>query len=228
MLFLSALAAIASLEDDTPTLTLDEVRRRLADNDFTVPTTTSRWGLLGPPDGHRRLSWSREDATVSSGHEAATSSSFGSTSSIIGSSAGHALPAAGIDLFCISRIAIPQVFLLGAQKCSTSSLASQLHTEAHTVEGFSKESHFFDGPNGDGDRASIMNWANRFGRHGCGPSVVAFDSTPNYVLDYANNNVNERARFLGFIRACYGTERLSQMTFVMVLCDPVQRAQSYE
>jgi len=119
----------------------------------------------------------------------------------------------GGDLFCIDSIAIPQVFLLGSQKCSTSSLASQLYKEAHATYGKQKESHFFD--EGWGERTDIHNFARNFGKAGsCGPHAVAFDGTPNYVLDYVNPT---RRRFLSYIRDAYGQERLRRTTFVMVL-----------
>jgi hypothetical protein len=42
------------------------------------------------------------------------------------------------------RTAVWQLFLLGAQKCSTTSLARQLHDEANVKEGHQKETQFFN------------------------------------------------------------------------------------
>ena len=48
------------------------------------------------------------------------------------------------------------------------------------------------------------------------------DGTPNYVLHYTRSFSLER------IAHMYGSARLAQTTFAMILCDPVQRAQSFE
>ena len=126
------------------------------------------------------------------------------------------------DLFCVDGKQIPSVFLLGSQKCSTSSLAAQLLTEGRLRGPKSplahKEAHYFD----HNHSSNILAWAARF-HDGCGSSMVAFDGTPNYVLIYAR-----RQGALAAIKNMYGAERLRHTTFVMILCDPVQRAQSFE
>ena len=121
------------------------------------------------------------------------------------------------DPMCINGKLLPQLFLLGSQKCSTTSLCKQLQTQARMKDGRSKETHYFDKHYGP---PNINEYAGKFGA--CGNSAVGYDGTPNYVLHYC------RSRALGYIKSMYGSERLRKTTFAMILCDPVQRAQSFE
>ena len=90
----------------------------------------------------------------------------------------------GADIFCVNGKLVPQLFLLGAQKCGTTSLANQLHSEWR-VQGATnfpnkdyfhtwKEVHYFDHGG-----YTLENYARHF--PACAATGVTMDATPNYV-----------------------------------------------
>ena len=90
---------------------------------------------------------------------------------------------AQFDLFCVNGKQLPQLFLLGSQKCGTSSLATQLNNEwklafsknGNLGNGLGKEVHYFDKGG-----TELGRFADRFPN--CGPNTLTMDGTPNYVL----------------------------------------------
>ena len=123
--------------------------------------------------------------------------------------------------FCVNGRQLPSLFLVGAQKCGTTSMFSQLAREwgfrfgltfednlAYSSE---KEHHFFD-IKGRWQKG-LDYYATSFPP--CGTATL--DATPNYMHTY---RAAER------LREMYGEWRTSHSTFVFLLCDPVQRAQS--
>eukprot|EP00316_Scyphosphaera_apsteinii_P020376 CAMPEP_0119308834 /NCGR_PEP_ID=MMETSP1333-20130426/12799_1 /TAXON_ID=418940 /ORGANISM="Scyphosphaera apsteinii, Strain RCC1455" /LENGTH=366 /DNA_ID=CAMNT_0007312699 /DNA_START=138 /DNA_END=1238 /DNA_ORIENTATION=- len=129
------------------------------------------------------------------------------------------------DIFCYEGRQLPSLFLLGAQKCATSSLATQLFEEWGVSRGApfhdghqwsdSKEHHFFD----DEARTpkGLSYYAKSFNH--CGDFTV--DATPNYFFPDPFNN-----KAIDHIANMYGRERIERTTFAVLLCDPIQRAQS--
>ena len=122
-------------------------------------------------------------------------------------------PSDADDIMCYHGHQLPELFLLGQQKCATSSLGEDMHDKWGVIHGAHKELQYF---NRGGHNLSAF--AEQFPP--CGPHVVTFDGTPNYVLGRRNPG-------LEYLKSTYGVARLKKTTFAMVLCDPAQRAQSY-
>ena len=127
----------------------------------------------------------------------------------------------GADIFCVNGKLVPQLFLLGAQKCGTTSLANQLHSEWR-VQGATnfpnkdyfhtwKEVHYFDHGG-----YTLENYARHF--PACAATGVTMDATPNYVW------VLDQMRA---IKHAYGPARMNRTTFAYLVCDPAQHAQSF-
>ena len=129
------------------------------------------------------------------------------------------------DTFCVNGRRLPALFIVGAQKCGTTSFAKQLFEQFGFTQGIShysngedadpfggKEHHFFN--KDDRVMRGLAFYATSFPDN-CNAHVI--DATPNYL------DAPEAASALASL---YGTERLRASTFVFLLCDPVQRAQS--
>ena len=123
---------------------------------------------------------------------------------------------------CVAGRQLPELFLLGAQKCGTTSLARQLVQHgvrlSHSFDdgiAFSngKEPHFFNTP--ERYERGIEHYASIFPP--CGRDVLTMDATPDYLLDNSS---------LGRLASMYGSARLERTTFAVLLCEPLQRAQS--
>ena len=125
---------------------------------------------------------------------------------------GSGAPNDADDIMCYHGHQLPELFLLGEQKCATTSLSMDLHDKWGVIHGAEKETHYFD-HNGH----NLSTFAKLFPP--CGPHVVTFDGTPNNVL-YSQHS-------LQFLKSTYGVARLKKTTFAMILCDPAQRAQSF-
>jgi hypothetical protein len=130
------------------------------------------------------------------------------------------------DLFCYDGHQLPELFILGSQKCGTTALSTWLRDNNGASHGTwcpedaafpaycdGKEHHFFDSP--DRVKKGIGNYAAQFAK--CGN--FTYDATPDYARDAHHD--------LKVLRDLYGPERLARTTFVMLLCEPVQRTQSY-
>ena len=122
--------------------------------------------------------------------------------------------------FCFNGHQLPSLFLVGAQKCGTTSLSAQLFREWGFRQGYqfkdglfsdSKEHHFFDIE--ARWRRGLAYYATSFPP--CGSATI--DATPNYMFE-----TDLAAR----LKEMYGEWRTGHSTFVFLLCDPVQRAQS--
>ena len=133
------------------------------------------------------------------------------------------------DIFCHNGHQLPMLFLLGAQKCGSTSLVYELWDQYGFAHGLpyrgrfndgcdsyndNKEKHFFE----DDCRYAkgIDGYASMF--PSCGVDVVTLDATPNY---FTSADAPQRVAEL------YGEERMRRTTFAVMLCDPLQRAQSY-
>ena len=134
------------------------------------------------------------------------------------------------SLFCHQGHQLPALFLLGMQKCGTSSLTYQLQYEWNVTSGnmslsdgsteARKETHFFDRTHEIMLAGAGMWSLAEFAAHfpSCGEYVLTFDGTPNYLF---------RELSIAKIKKAYGAARLAKTTFAAIVCDPAQRAQSY-
>lgn len=119
----------------------------------------------------------------------------------------------------------PEFILLGAQKAATSSFAFMFYTEgvmySHVFHGEPgcvwKEAHIFDNYNKRFELGKGF-WLYHYPRcsYAAGKRMVAADFTPSYLTDSA-----APAR----MREYYG-ERASQITFAVILRDPLARMHS--
>lgn len=131
------------------------------------------------------------------------------------------------DVMCYGGRQLPSLFIVGAQKCATTSIVHRLfelhnfseslpyHDNPGPKERYSdpKERHFFD---------NDVRWKRGLSYLAvssppCGTNVVTLDGTPDYLPA-----PGAAAR----LAAMYGPERLARTTFVASLCEPMQRAQS--
>ena len=128
------------------------------------------------------------------------------------------------DPFCFAGRALPSLFIIGAQKCATTSMARLLFappfnytlgTRFYDGLGYSdtKEHHFLDRTKRY--QRGLAHYASTFPR--CGRTVRTLDATPDYLHTHG-----AAAR----LAALYGPERIRRTTFVASLCEPVHRAQS--
>ena len=126
------------------------------------------------------------------------------------------------DLFCYEGRRLPALFIIGAQKCATTSLARMLFAENGFSRGVpfednrfsdTKEHHFFD---------VEARWSKGLEYYAqsfpsCDKAAYTLDGTPDYL-----HSRGAAAR----LSQLYGPERLARTTVVVSLCEPVQRAQS--
>jgi len=135
------------------------------------------------------------------------------------------------DLFCVNGHRLPQLFLLGAEKCGTTSMALQMKGQYGlkantgrfgdgTFEDVGKEPHFFD----------IVKRADQGIEHyasvypTCEEAELTFDASPIIFADKEEQNSYEHS--FERLAEMYGPERLKHTTFAMLLCNPYRRAQS--
>ncbi|EOD39990.1 hypothetical protein EMIHUDRAFT_223210 [Emiliania huxleyi CCMP1516] len=99
------------------------------------------------------------------------------------------LPPSAPDLFCVNGRRIPHLLLLGSQKCGTTSFSDQLRIEwaISSATTTTKEVHYFDKQ--DGSAVSLEGYAENFPP--CGPDVLTFDATPNYLSNPYKMNASQ-------------------------------------
>ena len=130
------------------------------------------------------------------------------------------------ESFCYNGHQLPAMFLIGAQKCGTTSFSKQLMDQYgfQGGQGFddglgfstTKEHHFFN--IAKRYEKGLGSFASGFPACETASHVVAtIDATPNYFM------YDEDAARLA---SMYGRWRLERTTFAILLCDPVSRAQS--
>ena len=127
------------------------------------------------------------------------------------------------DLFCHEGRRLPALFIIGAQKCATTSIAHELFADHGFSPGLAwkddteyiddKEHHFFD---------LEVRRSQGLGRYAksfpsCAEAALTLDATPDYL--HTNGAAESLARL-------YGPERLARTTIVASLCEPIGRAQS--
>jgi hypothetical protein len=109
------------------------------------------------------------------------------------------------------------------RKCGTTSISKQLFDEFGFSPGHSfpdeiawsdnKEHHFFDTSRAG---KGLKYYASSF--PACGEHVFTLDATPNGM--YSGSARSNMVRI-------FGNERIKKTTFVFMLCDPLQRSQSF-
>lgn len=105
----------------------------------------------------------------------------------------------------------PNLLIIGAQKCGTSSFHEHLCAELPARSSIIKEVHYFDYHFG---KRSMGWYRAHFPRpKGGGPAQIVFESTPNYLSD---------KRVPARIEKTLGSPR-----FIVLLRDPVERAYSH-
>jgi len=132
----------------------------------------------------------------------------------------------GDENLCLEGKIVPELFLLGAQKAGTSSLAVQLVTipgiigrrleseaPAHD-RGVWKEAHFFD--KHESSAETLESWLGGYPSCTNETRIVAMDATPNYLF---SEFVPER------IKQRYGVHS-DRLKFAVILREPLARAQS--
>jgi len=130
---------------------------------------------------------------------------------------------ADVDIFCHKGQQLPSLFIIGAAKCGTTTMATTLEMQ-FGVQGpksfqdglfelANKEAHFFNDP------LRMMRGLTYFASvfPSCSNATLSMDATPVYMADV----LSMRA-----LVAMYGPERVARTTFVSLLCDPVERAQA--
>lgn len=107
----------------------------------------------------------------------------------------------------------PQIFLIGAQKCGSTSLHDLLSTHPNICQKNGvKEAHFFNTNQFKGGKNEYMKL---LAAEKCGPGEWVVDGTPNYI----QHDVVVPQRLL----ESYTTEELKRKKFVLVLREPVRR-----
>lgn len=130
------------------------------------------------------------------------------------------------DIMCYNGRRLPTLFIIGSQKCATTSLARKLFDNMNYTRGLpfgdwsrysdSKEHNFFN------DevrwRRGLQHYAASF--PACASSRRTLDATPDYLYTRGNPGTAER------LVRMYGPARVARTTFVASLCEPIRRAQS--
>ena len=106
----------------------------------------------------------------------------------------------------------PDLFIIGAQKCGTTSLNNLLFEHKEICSKGVKEKHFYTESKYE---SMVKDYLAEF--EGCKANQLTVDATPKYVV---GSEVAER------IRASYKPETLAKKRFVLLLRDPVARQYS--
>ena len=110
----------------------------------------------------------------------------------------------------------PDLFIIGAQKCGTTTLNLLLQQHPSFCDQGQKEKHFFSD-----DKAYVTNYDAHVGKFlgefkKCNRSLLTIDATPSYVwLDYVP----------GFVKESYTKTDLKAKKFVLLLREPVLRCE---
>jgi hypothetical protein len=108
----------------------------------------------------------------------------------------------------------PDLFIIGAQKCGTTTLNLLLQRHPSFCDQGLKEKHFFSD-----DKAYVTNYDAHVAKFlgefkKCNKSLLTIDATPSYVwLDYVP----------GFVKESYTKADLKAKKFVLLLREPVLR-----
>ena len=116
--------------------------------------------------------------------------------------------------FCIQDRMVPSIFVIGIQKCGTTTIHGILSQWSQLSHGTTKEHHFFDHPH-----KSYEDYLKEFPK--CNNKIVqTFDSTPNYTNPLSNAPENI-ARFYNHFRL-----NSKKLTFIAIICPNSRRIPS--
>lgn len=149
------------------------------------------------------------------------------------------LPGAKATEICVKGRALPKLYVLGAQKSSTSSLATDLScTGIQPIAGTDdKEFHFFDGKSEwHGDDVEYENWLDRMPYCGKGAHIRGKETEyARLVADFTPNNlrmVRGETTYNGLkvnvpqtLKKWYG-DQAGELTLVLMVREPLARMQS--
>ena len=100
----------------------------------------------------------------------------------------------------------PDIFIIGAQKCGTTTLNILLQQHSSFCKEGTKEKHFFsdDKAYSTNYQAHVSKFLNEF--HGCNKSLLTIDATPSYVWYVViNHTINHPFHVLIFSTAAATT-----------------------
>ena len=116
--------------------------------------------------------------------------------------------------FCVNDRILPSIFVIGIQKCGTSTLDGILSTYPQLSHGTTKEHHFFDHDNLDFDK-----YIKQFPK--CSKNIVrSYDATPKYTNPNTNSADNIKTFYnkLGI--------PLNKLIFIAIVCPNYLRVPS--
>jgi hypothetical protein len=113
---------------------------------------------------------------------------------------------------------VPEIFIIGAAKCGTTSLHELLSRHPDICSGGMKEKHFFDEPAEmfKGGFFAMQNYRESF-RKDSKSCKYFIDSTPAYIRGTAIDNMN----------VTFSPTALSQKKFILLLREPAERECSW-
>ena len=116
--------------------------------------------------------------------------------------------------FCYKNRTLPSVFIIGIQKCGTSTLNNLLSEFRDLSNGGYKEHHFFDNPYQDYD-----NYTTQFPE--CNQNIVrTYDATPNYT-----NPLSSSAENIARFYKHFGLDP-KELIFIAMVCSNARRIPS--
>ena len=115
------------------------------------------------------------------------------------------------------RLDIPDIFLIGGQKCGSTSLHTLLLEHSEICKTTVKEIHYFDGKHWNEGSHWYQETIKEIARD-CTPSQLVIDSTPAYI-----RLKDVPAHF----NLTYSIEELARKKFILILREPVSREISW-
>jgi len=115
--------------------------------------------------------------------------------------------------FCIENHLLPSIFVIGIQKCGTTTLSGILKQFKGISDGLTKEHHYFDNENND-----TTEYYSQFPR--CTDANRTYDKTPNYTNPDSSSAAN--------IKAFYEKNGipLEGVSFIAMVCQNFHRLRS--
>lgn len=107
--------------------------------------------------------------------------------------------------------AYPALFIIGAMKSGTTSLADAMHRNSAFCAFGEKEKHYFNGAEYD-KAASATKYNSEFDP--CAKGTITFDATPGY---------SEKTSVIDRMKETYGHDALATKRFIYILREPISR-----
>lgn len=129
-----------------------------------------------------------------------------------GESAPHLHGSSG-SVSKVQKITIPDVFVIGAMKCATTSFQKLLTENNAICEYGEKEKHFFNSAEYKHNyKQHVGNYYNEY--KGCKAGQLRVDNTPGYAVN---------GETIGRVKESYELEELAKKKFIILLREPVAR-----